>query len=197
MALAKSCRTADARGFSLLEVLVATTILTVGVLSVAQLFALSVRSNMSSKYTSFTAVLAEQKMEQLRSLTYGFDTLGLPLTDLTTDTTAVPETPTGGTGLSPSPANSLKANTGGYVEFLDGAGKIISSNGTTTAPANTVYTRRWSIQPLPTNPNNTIVIQVLVTARKNRGTADTASDPAGIRLPDETRIISVKTRKAT
>jgi type IV pilus modification protein PilV len=197
MALAKSRWTADARGFSLIEVLVATLILMFGVLSVAQLFTLAIRSNMSSKYTSFTSVLAEQKMEQLRSLTYGFDSLGLPLTDTTTNTAVSPQQPTGGAGLSPSPADALKKNSVGYCDFLDRAGNLLDANGATVAPNNTVYVRRWSIQPLPTNPNNTIVIQVLVTARKNRGTADTTTNPAGIRLPDETRIISVKTRKAT
>ena len=48
-----------------------------------------------------------------------------------------------------------------------------------------------------TNPNNTIVIQVLVTTRSNRGAADSDVNPAGIRLPDEARMMSVKTRKAT
>ena len=50
------------------------------------------------------------------------------------------------------------------------------------------------IEPLPTNPNNTIVLQVLVTRHRNRGTADSGSV---IRLPDEARIITAKTRKAT
>src|SRR5919108_3037505 len=144
MALAKSRWTADARGFSLVEVHVATMILMFGVLSVAQLFTLAIRSNMSSKYTSFTSVLAEQKMEQLRSLTYGFDTLGLPLTDSTTNTTVSPQQPTGGTGLSPSPTNALKANTVGYCDFLDRAGNLLDANGGAVAPPNTGYVPGWS-----------------------------------------------------
>lgn len=94
-------------GFSLIEVLVATTILTVALSALAQLFAISTKTNVSAKSTTFTALLAQQKMEQLRGLTWGFDTLGLPLSDTTTNVTVVPETMTGGTGLSPSPANSL------------------------------------------------------------------------------------------
>ena len=51
------------------------------------------------------------------------------------------------------------------------------------------------MEPLPTNPNNTLVLQVLVTRTRSRGSADQA---VGVnRLPDEARIISVKTRKAT
>jgi hypothetical protein len=71
----------------------------------------------------------------------------------------------------------------------------VSLGGGTTPPANTMYIRRWSIEPLPTNPNDTLVLQVLVTRFRDRGAADTAVDVK--RLPDEARIISVKTRKAT
>ena len=60
-------------------------------------------------------------------------------------------------------------------------------------PDNTIYIRRWSITPLPTNPNNTLVIQVLVTRHRTRGTADQG---AVGRLPDEARMITVRTRKA-
>jgi hypothetical protein len=58
-----------------------------------------------------------------------------------------------------------------------------------------VYIRRWTVEPLPTNPNNTIVLQVLVTRWRNRGIADIQAGTG--RQPDEARIISVKTRKAT
>jgi hypothetical protein len=180
-----------------METLVATTILALGLTALAQLFTMSVRANAGSKSTSFSAVLAQQKMEQLRSLVYGFDTLGLPVSDTTTDTRVVPEAPTGGTGLAPSPANVLIANVIGYCDFLDKYGKPLVSNDGVTAPANTAYTRRWAIQPLPTNPNNTLVIQVLVTSRRNRGSADSDTIPGGVRLPDEARMMSVKTRKAT
>ena len=65
--------------------------------------------------------------------------------------------------------------------------------GGTVVPDNTAYIRRWLIEPLPTNPNNTLIIQVLVTRRRDRGTADAGSVA---RAPDEARLITVKTRKA-
>jgi type II secretory pathway pseudopilin PulG len=199
MALAKFSWTADrhagagARGFSLLEVLFATTMLIVGVAGLAQLFALSTRTNSGARATTFAAVLAQQKMEQLRSLTWGFDTAGLPLSDSSTDISAATESPTGGRGLAPSPAGTLGNNSDGFCDFLDGTGK--SLGGGTNPPAGTVFIRRWSVEPLPTNPNNTLVLQVLVTRNRNRGTADSATGVT--RLPDEARIISVKTRKAS
>ena len=180
-------------GFSLLEVLFATTILTVALVSLAQLFTISTRANTSARVTTFSAVLAQQKMEQLRGLTWGFDSLGLPLTDTTTNITVVPETATGGLGLTSSPAGTLSANIDGYCDYVDASGNALGSG--TTPPAGTVFIRRWSVEPLPTNPNNTLVLQVLVTRNRDRGTADTATGVT--RLPDEARIISVKTRKAT
>lgn len=197
MALAKSSWTAERlggeRGFSLLEVLAATSILTVALAALAQLFAISTRANASAKTTSYAAVLAQQKMEQLRGMTFGFDNLGLPTSDTTTDITVVPEKVTGGKGLSPSPSGSLKGNTDGYCDFIDKFGNALG--GGTEPPSGTAYIRRWSIEPLPTNPNNTLVLQVLVTRFRDRGAADASVDVK--RLPDEARIISVKTRKAT
>jgi type II secretory pathway pseudopilin PulG len=180
-------------GFSLVEVLLATTLLTVALVALAQLFAVSTRANTNAKLTTFTTVLAQQKMEQLRSLTWGFDTLGLPLTDTSTDIAAAVETPTGGRGLTPSPQGSLGENTTGYCDFLDANGQ--SLGGGTTPPANAIYVRRWSVEPLPTNPNNTLVLQVLVARNRGRNAADQTVSVD--RLPDEARIISVKTRKAT
>jgi prepilin-type N-terminal cleavage/methylation domain-containing protein len=195
MALAKFSSTDNARrgegGFSLLEVLVASTIMAVALTTLAQLFVMSTNANHGAKTTTYAAVLAQQKMEQLRGLAWGFDNLGLPITDISTNIAKVPEEPAGGTGLSPG--GSMGQNVTGYCDYLDKDGNAL---GTGPAPlAGTVYIRRWSIEPLPTNPNNTLVLQVLVTRLRNRGAADTAAGTG--RLPDEARIISVKTRKAT
>jgi len=210
MALAKSKWTADAdsltaeararrgeRGFSLLEVLTATTIMAVGLTALAQMFVVSTKSNYSARATTYAAVLAEQKMEQLRALSWTFDNLGLPLTDTQTDTTVSPELPNGGVGLTPSPVGTLSRDTTGYCDYVDKNGNTLGGGNTSppAAPPNTAYIRRWSVEPLPTNPNNTIVLQVLVTRWRDRGNADTTVGVS--RLPDEARIISVKTRKAT
>src|SRR6185436_8102833 len=116
------------------------------------------------------AVLAEQKMEQLRGLTWGFDIIGLPLSDRSSNIALPIQSATGGPGLSPSPSNSLRANVDGYVDYVDGFGRIIG--GGTTVPAEAIYVRRWSVEPLPTNPNDTVILQVVVTRSRDRGTAD-------------------------
>jgi len=197
MALARSRFSSEA-GFSLVEVLIAMGVMTVGVVSLAQLFALSTRANHSSKTTTFTVMLAQQKMEQLRGLIWGFDTIGLPISDVTTNSSVVPQSagcPTSttagvGTGLSPSPAGTLSDNVSGWVDYLDINGCLLS--GGATAPNRTIYIRRWSVEPLPTNPNNTLILQVLVTRRTDRGEADNGNVT---RLPEEARLMSIKTRK--
>jgi type II secretory pathway pseudopilin PulG len=191
MALAKFNRSNAEAGFSLVEVLVSTIILATGVLTMAGMFGLATQSNLSGRSNTYATVLAEQKLEQLRSLAWGFDVQNLPVSDTSTDTTVVPETPNGGTGLQPSPEDALRENTKGYVDHLDGNGTIV---GNDTAPPNeAVYTRRWSVEPLPTNPNNTLILQVLVTRSRNRGQADNGRVT---RLQDEARVITVKTRKS-
>jgi type II secretory pathway pseudopilin PulG len=174
-----------------MEVLVATGILAVSLVTLAQLFALATRSNMAARSTTYAAVLAQQKAEELRGLTWGFDLQGLPLTDTTTNTAVNPEQPNGGTGLSPSPSRALNENTPGFVDYIDQFGNKLG--GGATPPKNAIYARRWSIEPLPTNPNNTLIIQVLVTRNFARGAAD---EGAVNRLPEEARLVTVKTRKA-
>ena len=197
MALARS-RISSESGFSLVEVLAATVILTVALMSLAQLFAISTRANFTARTNSFAALLAQQKMEQLRGLTWGFDILNLPVSDLTTDTSTgagvngcpTPGAGGGGTGLSPSPWGSLQQNTAGWVDYLDQNGCLLG--GGAAIPNGAIYIRRWSVEPLPTNPNNTLILQVLVTRNRNRGDAD--SDNVA-RQNEEARLMSVKTRK--
>jgi type II secretory pathway pseudopilin PulG len=172
------------RGFSLLEALIATGILAVGLLSVAHLFGLAVRSNIASRTTTNATVLAQQKLEELRALTWSFDLQGMPVSDTSTDTTVVVEQPNGGTGLSQSPANALQENTPGFVDYIDQFGGM--RGGGANPPPDAIYTRRWAIEPLPANPDS-LIIQVRVMR--------TAVASAADRLPEEARLTTVKTRK--
>jgi len=54
-------------GFSLIEVLVAAAILAVGLLSLAQLLAMTVSANAAAGRTTYAAALAAQKLEDLRA----------------------------------------------------------------------------------------------------------------------------------
>jgi len=171
--------------------MVATLLLATGLVATAQMFALATRGNIAAQRSTYTATLAQEKMEQLRGLTWGFDAVGLPIQDYTTNISVEPPT-NNGVGLQPSPDNALSANVAGYVDYVDRAGNTLG--GGPFPLADTVYVRRWSVEPLPTNPNNTLIFQVMVFALNDR-----ADDGAGTvldRVRDETRLVSVKTRKS-
>jgi len=174
------------RGFSLAETVVATGILVTALVASAFLFALSTRTNVQAKTTTFATVLAQEKMEQLRGLTWGTDELGLPVSDFTTNLAVDPPT-ANGIGLTPSPENSLADNVEHYVDYTNAYGATVASSAA-------MYVRRWSVEPLPTNPNNTLVLQVFVF--KSGGRPADGPDNFIKRGPDEARLISVKTRKA-
>ena len=193
MVLAKSsCRPTDERGFSLVETLLATMLMVTGVIATAQMFVLATRGNMSAQRGTFTATLAQEKMEQLRGLTWGYDPVGLPITDLASNISVDPPTANGGVGLSASPANALSSNVQGYVDYVDRYGRTLG--GGLNTPGDAVYVRRWSVEPLPTNPNNTLILQVLVFALNDRPA--NGDGPVLDRVADETRLVSVKTRKS-
>lgn len=186
----------SSRGFSLVEVMFSMAILMAIALGVVQLFATATKSNLNAKGQTSTVTLAVQKMEQLRGLTWGFDLtgLGLPLSDTTTNLAQDPPT-NDGRGLNPSPAGTLDANTDGYVDYLDQFGAWVGTGA--MPPATAYYIRRWSIEPLPTNPNNTLILQVMVTTVATEQ-ARQAAGGAGSRRRQiaDARIVSVKTRKS-
>ena len=169
-------------------------LLTTVSLGVAQLFALSTKANYIARGQTSTTAMAEQKLEQLRALTWGFDVNGegLPVSDTSTNLAVEPLSATGA-GLNPSPTTSLDENIAGYVDYLDANGVHVGTG--TTAPDGAVYIRRWSIQPLPTNPNNTIVLQVLVTPISNDANRSGVPGPRQ-RMAGDAVLVSVKTRKA-
>jgi len=169
-------------------------LLTTVSLGVAQLFALSTLANYTARGQTSTTAMAQQKMEQLRALTWGFDAdgQGLPVTDTSTNLSVEPPS-AGGSGLNPSPASSLDESIAGFVDYLDANGVYVGTGS--VPPDGSVFIRRWSIQPLPTNPNNTIVLQVLVTAIASEANRAPGPGPRR-RLPGDAVLVSVKSRKA-
>jgi len=170
-------------------------------LGVAQMFALSTEKNLAAKHQVSTTTMATQKMEQLRGLTFTYDSggMGLPVTDTTTNLTlCTPDS--SGHGLDPSPTSpspnaALESNISGFVDFLDARGNCVNANGGTTSPSGAIYTRRWTIVPLPTNPNNSLVLTVLVTpTAKEQGR--TYGADGRTRLPEDAMLVSLRTRKA-
>ena len=178
----------DPRGFTLIEVLLAMTLLVIGVSTLASLAAIATRANTAARTTTRASLLATQKMEQLRALTWGYDAAGRPIADTTTDLTAFPPGG-GGVGLSVSPAGALVQNTFGYYDFLDASGTPVGDG--TDPPAQATFVRRWSVEPLPSNPVNALVLHVRVMRARSTPGGNARAQP------DEAAFVSVITRKGT
>jgi prepilin-type N-terminal cleavage/methylation domain-containing protein len=177
------------RGFSLIEVLIAASLMTLATVGLAQLSINSIRVNRVARSTTFAIVLASQKMAQLQALTWAADSTGALVSDTSTDTAVAPETSAGGTGLAASPPGALVANTSGYCDFLDAYGRTLG--GGTMPPPATAYIRRWAIDELSTA--DAVIIQVSVTPVGSR----LAAGGTGVsRHPEEARLVVLKTRKS-
>src|SRR3954467_12165580 len=106
-------------GLALIEAIVAAGLLAVSLVTLCELFVAAMRTNLDSRSTTYATVLAQQKVEELRALTWGFDPVGIPITDTTTNTEVDPAQPFGGTGLSSSPVTALHRNTPGFADYVD------------------------------------------------------------------------------
>jgi prepilin-type N-terminal cleavage/methylation domain-containing protein len=179
-------------GFTIVEVLVALTLIACSAIGVAQLFHVAVASTRAARHQTSTSTLAVQKLEQLRALRWVWASeTGLPDQDASTDLSTDPATDTG-VGLTPSPAGTLAANVPGYVDYLDARGSWVGTGAIPPGPA--MYIRRWSIDPLPADPGNTLLLQVLVTTIRRASQA--APGPGErTRLADEALVATVTTRR--
>ena len=130
-------------------------------------------------------------MEELRALAWGFDTRACPQRHDDEHRPCRRRRRPEARGSLRRPRPLYRRTPTGFVDYIDPNGNKLGGGG--IRPDNAIYIRRWSIEPLPTNPNNTLVIQVLVTRHRTAARPIRGSRP---RLPDEARMISVKTRKA-
>ena len=142
-------------GFSLIEAIIATGMLATLVVGVGQVFIVSSRAIHVARVRTLAAILAAQKMEQLRSLSWAHAPGGGLLSDLTTNLAAEPPT-RDGPGLSPAPAGSLDTDMPSYVDYANAAG------ARTPTRAAAAFVRRWSVAPLASDPQNLLVLDVRV-----------------------------------
>lgn len=133
------------------------------VVGLAQVFLYTARATLVGRRLTVATVLAAHKLEQLRGLTWSYDETGVPVADMQTDISVEPERPTGGRGLAASGIGTLDVNAPGYCDFLDEDGRGLGGGG--TPPDGTRFIRRWSVQPLSSNPADTLVLRVRLLSR--------------------------------
>jgi prepilin-type N-terminal cleavage/methylation domain-containing protein len=154
----------NARGFTLVETMVALSIVAVALTALAQLFVIAVQADADARRASFASILATQKIEELRSL---------------------------GADLAPQGSPSLNADIAGACDFLDEYGRSLGS-GSSPLPG-TVYIRRWSVQPIPSD-SDTFVLQAAVFPRTWRSGGNAAGSDA--RASGGAHVVTAKTRRA-
>lgn len=154
-------------GMSLLETVIALTILVLVSVGIMSLTAVALETTENQGHLqSRVAEYAQDKMEQLISLAYG---------DTSTDTTAFPSASTGGSGLT------VGGSWTGYVDYLDISGNLTTSSGAW------FYIRVWQIdQPAGT----TLLKRITVTAQTRNSVGGSAT---GVGALPKATVVSLKT----
>ena len=140
---------ASERGFTLLETIVATSILVTALAGLAQIFILGTHLTRQSGAHGLALVAAQDKLESLRGMDFTYDPSGDPLT---------------APALQLSPPTTLGGDAAPYVDWLD-------ADGTAQDTAEgAVLVRRWRISSLGVTTPDAIAIEVCVFRRP--GAAD-------------------------
>jgi prepilin-type N-terminal cleavage/methylation domain-containing protein len=156
-------------GFSLMEVMIALVVLTIGLMSIALLMTNVYKSTVRSRYMSLAATFASEKLEDLNS--YGLNDPRAHLAGGSLTSNLVPQTePWNSSNVLVNFYDTVTLNNstgamnetyeilnGGTVEYVtqsftaDGIWHWDSTDGfpsvpTTTAPTGITFTRRWVIE---------------------------------------------------
>ena len=179
-------RSSNDAGFALLEVLITAGLVVTVAAGSAHMLSIATRAVHSARVRSIGSMLAAEKIEQLRSLAWTHTTTADPAisissSDFTSDLSTNPATDTG-PGLLPSPPGTLNANVPYYVDYLDGAGRTVGGG---SPPAAAVFIRRWSVRRLTSDPDNILILSVVVTTRA----------PGATLAADAVRLVTVVARK--
>ena len=130
-------------GFTLIEVLVATTLICTAVAGLSQLGLLAMAQSLSVQRQTAALWLAQSKLEELRGRPWAFDSGGVALSD---------------PALSLSPPGALATETAGFVDYFDRFGDAVPRAAST-------YQRRWAISLVDPLDPDTLQLQSCVLTR--------------------------------
>jgi len=149
------CDLRSEKGTTLIETTIAAAILIVVVAGVMSLVTLatSITEN-EGHLAARTAEYAQDKMEQLLALAYS---------DSISDTTVIPTSNSGGSGLAVGGGQSTTAPVAQYVDYLQQDGTPLCPCTGTTAPAGWFYMRVWQVTSPSTNLKQITVVTTVAS----------------------------------
>ncbi len=138
-------------GSTLIETMVATVLMFVAAAGIMALAATSLATSENQGHLAArTSEYCQDKLEQLLALSFN---------DSASNTTTIPTSSSGGTGLAIGGSSNPGSPVTGYVDYLDITGNILTVSGS-TAPSGWYYVRVWSIAAGPAGATNTKLITV-------------------------------------
>jgi Tfp pilus assembly protein PilV len=129
-------RAIDSSGSTLIEAVVAITILATAVVSLAGLASVAVRTIALTRERTMAAILASQKLEELSPASRA---------------------------LSQSSPGAARHDEAGFVEYLDAAGAVV---GTGATARGVVYVRRWAVSPLAADTALNVILVAVSPCRR-------------------------------
>jgi Tfp pilus assembly protein PilV len=151
-------RAAQESGFTLLEVLIACTLILTAVAAFAHLAAAGVTRANAARGAASSLALAQGRLEELRSAIFSYDPAGTPVSDPV---------------LVESPPDALAIDRAGWVDATDRFGQPVADGDVGRA----AYRRRWSIARFDAARDDTLVLTVCVRSV-------VSASAAGSGLPD-------------
>jgi len=122
----KHSRTGE-HGFTLIEVMIAIIILTVGLLSLAQMMVLATNANTLSGRMTSSSALAKEQLERLKATPFFSDPISRIRNVALVD------------------GGDLDSTVAGYVQYYDSDGRVAAPG------AGAVFEVRWEIQTVPSS----------------------------------------------
>jgi len=168
MELTKKSKHASQRGMSLIELMIASLVLTVGVLGCATLLPLAIGTNSKNRQQSNSTVIAQMTMEKITSASAG-GAATLTITDCASTGNTINITGsvagTGGTLLSTGSIDFSQALGSSGAP----AGYYMSYTSCGTAGRQSVYDVRWNVQ----TPSSYVKLVTVSAKLKGSGTNQT------------------------
>jgi len=171
------------QGLSLIEVMIALFVLTVGLLGSVPLFQVAIKNNYRSRTDSTSTALAQMIIDQISAIPVGSPTTTVTITDCASHSITINSAgSTTGAG-----ANLTTTGTLGIIDFTQSFSSVTSGYAmqyTVCGVSNNtqaVYDVRWNVTTAPSGKANLVVVGARSGAGTTNATAALYAPPVTVR----------------